>query len=72
MCMRDNEKTELKYESIVFKSHLVFFLDGSSGLQESFHDLHVSFERGLVQSCSLELDMILKVSFLINQVQLMN
>lgn len=64
-------KKELKYERkcIVFKSHLVFFLDGSSGLQESFHDLHVSFERGFVQSCSLELDMILKVCFLINQVQ---
>lgn len=45
-------------------SHLVFFVNSSSGLQESFHDLHVSFERGFVQSGSLELDMIWKESFL--------
>ena len=37
-------------------SHLVFFLDGGSGLQESLHDVHVSFERGFVQRCPLELD----------------
>lgn len=37
-------------------SHLVSFLDGSSGLQELRHHVQVSFEGGFVQSRSLELE----------------
>lgn len=39
-------------------SHLVFVVDGGSRLQQSSHDLHMSFEGRFVQSCSLELDVV--------------
>ena len=60
MCMydRDSERRKKEQKNVwsFQSSHLVFFLDGSSGLQQLLHHLHVSFVRGFVQRCSLELD----------------